>query len=89
MQQKVRKIDRWKGLQVRWMNLPHGLLHLGRPLVCRLKGMGKEANSEPCCGQGFDLVGEAITIRALSGSFVESSPPTDLRYRGTGSRRVR
>lgn len=39
MQQKVRKIDRWEGLQVRWMNLPRGLLHLGRPLVCRLKGV--------------------------------------------------
>lgn len=36
--QKVRKIGRWEGLQVRRMTLPRGLLHPGRPLACRLIG---------------------------------------------------
>jgi hypothetical protein len=34
------------------------------------KGCSREANAESCRGPGVALVGEAITIRTLSGSFV-------------------
>lgn len=51
-QQKVRKIDRWEGLQVRWMTLPHGLLHPGKPLVCRLKrGAAEKQMQSPAVGR--------------------------------------
>lgn len=50
MQQKVRKIDRWEGLQVRWMTPPRGLLHSEALDVQVERGTAKRQILSPAVG---------------------------------------
>lgn len=50
MQQKVRKTDRWEGLQVRWMIPPRGLLHPEALGVQVERGAAKKQILSPAVG---------------------------------------